>query len=98
MTTMKTPPITLNVANTVNGNALSYDLSRKMNGAHTNQARAQTVDENTKIFLRSATTRSTVHTVNTHIPMDVDILIAIVGAISSATTCVSFTAIEKHGA
>lgn len=90
---MKTPPITLNVANTVNGKALLNDLSKKINGAHTNKAREATVDEKPKIFLRSDDTKSTVHTVNTHMPIEVDILMAIVGAISNATTCVSFTAI-----
>lgn len=68
-----------------------YVFSMKMNGAQQKKTRAHTVDENTRIFLRSADTKSTVHTVNTHIAIDVDILIAIVGAISSATTCVSFT-------
>lgn len=62
-----------------------------MKGAQRNQARAHTVDENIRIFFRSAATSSTVHAVNTHIPIDVAVLIAKVGAISSATTCVSFT-------
>lgn len=56
-----------------------------------NQVRAQTVVENAKIFFRSADTKSTVHTVNTHSPIDVAILMAIVGAISNATMWVSFT-------
>ena len=63
-----------------------------MNGAHKNHALAHTVEENIRIFFRSAQTNSTVHTVNTHIPIDVAVLIANVGAISNATTCVSFTA------
>lgn len=91
MTTIDIPPNTLNVANTVNGNTSAYALSMKMNGAQQKKTRAHTVDENTKIFLRSGDTRSTVHTVNTHSEIDVDIFIAIVGAISNATTCASFT-------
>lgn len=62
-----------------------------MNGAHKNQARAQTVEENIRIFFCSAETNSTVQAVSTHIPIDVATLIANVGAISKATTCDSFT-------
>lgn len=91
MKTINTPPTTLNVANALRGKTTSYVLSTNIKGAQRNHARAQTVDENIRIFFRSAATSSAVHTVNTHIPIDVAVLIANVGAISNATTCVSFT-------
>lgn len=95
MKTINIPPTTLNVAKIVSGNTTSYVRSTNMNGAHKNQARAQTVEENIRIFLRSAHTNSTVHTVRTHIPIEVAVFIANVGAISKATTCDSFTTKKK---
>lgn len=91
MTTINRPPTTLNVAKIVNGKTTSYVRSTNINGAQRNQARAHTVEEKTRIFFRSAHTNSTVHTVRTHIPIEVAVFIANVGAISKATTCVSCT-------
>lgn len=80
------PPITLNVANTVSGRMTSNDFRTLTKGAHKNQARAHTVDENISIFLRSAATSSAVQAVRTHIPTEEAIFMARVGAISNATT------------
>lgn len=75
---------------------MSYDFRRNINGHQRNHARAQTVDENIKIFLRSADTKSAVHTVNTHIPIDVVTFMASVGAISNATQWGSVTTAKRQ--
>lgn len=80
------PLITLSDENMVSGRTTLYDFNTLTNGAHKNQARAHTVDENIRIFLRSAETNSAVQAVKTHIPIDDAILMANVGAISNATT------------
>lgn len=90
------PPTTLNVANTVSGRTTSNDFRTLTKGAHKNQPRAHTVDENISIFLRSAATNSAVHAVRTHIPIEEAIFMAKVGAISNATTWYLCTVCERR--
>lgn len=88
---MSRPPTTLSDANTVSGSTTWNDFSTLTNGAQRNQPRAHTVDENMRILRRSDDTSWAVHTVSTHMPTDEAILMASVGAISRATTCVRCT-------
>lgn len=88
----KKPPTTLSVAKTVSGKTVWYDFNTNMNGAQRNQARAQTVVENMRIFLFSIATNSAVQVDSTHMLVEVAVLMAIVGIISRLTTWASFTA------
>lgn len=92
---VSTPPSTLSVANTVNGNTVSYTRNMNTNGAHKNHARAQTPTDSINIFFFSADTKSAVQIVNKQRLLDVPNLMAIVGNISRATTCDSFTVGHK---
>lgn len=91
------PPITANVAKTVNGILVPYTFVTPINGAQRNQARAQTAAENIRVFFLAPSTKSAEHDVRMHNDDDVAILMATHGIISNATMWYNFTVRKDCG-